>query len=344
MRASRAIGCVLSLVVVTSACSAPSEPSSDASAAVSSVPFFAAADDSGAVVIDPRSETLTGIARGAQSPAWNNSIGFDRKYVVCEATCPASIASGRFDVVEGPAPEEFAVHISATGAQQLQTTDDGVLWAPDEAHRIVYVPGTDAVGAISLRDADGAPLNLSADDRPDWYPARDQKSGVLRLSPQSLLFLRRAKEGWRQAPLPVQGDVNFVCVDAGRVVTVTEDSVFVDGREMTTSGAGQIGSCDLWGNYLLTASYSNSSESGNSTIVELRTLSGSSLWQKTFTSLSRPYIAGASGEVAIATGGALKLIGSRGDVVLQQRGVVDVRITPGGDRVTLTKDGLVDWQ
>ena len=337
-----AVACGLFLT----ACSAPTTNVDTTRGEPVDRPFLAAADDYGALVMDPTTSAMVGYQRGVATPIWQSKAAFDRKYIVCRAQCPAAVASGSFTVVEGPIPDEYAVSASANGSVAKSDIRRSFLWATDPGHSIVLEPTDESVPEswVRFRDAQGGTVRIRAGEHADWYPTHDGRGGLLRPTFGQLFALHRAPRGWTYEALRPSGTVDTACADGAVSVIGSGAELWIGDRALTSIDRDQVGSCDLWGDNLLVGSYYNSNVSGNLTTVELMDLEGRVKWRKEFHDLSRPYLVNGSGEVVIVSQGVLRVLDASGAVEREQAGVTDVRVTSSGALVVLTEDGTVEWR
>lgn len=328
----------------------PESEGEDVAASVTA--FIVAADENGAVVLDPETQRLLGYARGRGPTAlWSLESGADRKFVVCGAAgCPSVVASGAYTVQDGPQPDAVTVRIDAAGrvSTQPETTEHFLDLAGGVSATFTPESPAATAGELTLTPSDGVgSYNFAIKSKPLWFPARNGLSGLVQTAPSVLLQIEYTGVAWRYIKLQFERPIASACLDpqTQTVVAGAGADLLVNGKVLGQLEGDQMGGCEVRGAYLLASSYSSSTAEGPQTSLELWRLGakGVRLWSRQVESLTVPAFVGDLGTVAVASGGELQEIDVRG-VEQTTPNVIDMRATTG-DQVTILRSDLrVLWR
>lgn len=304
-------------------------------------PILADADSRGAVVIDAEAGELFGVRRSAREPAWTSSAAADRMHIACSSACPAVFASGAYRTIGGRTPGDYTVRFSADGDTSTESTTEKVVATRRLSGSISYEDASSGA-VVTYRRPNGSTTQVSAEMEPLVFRSRDDREIVMRISQTQALHLVAVNGGW-QAKTLTNADLDLACVDSERVILGSNDTLMLEGRTVVRTDSQQLGSCDIWGDYILAASFSTSTDTGDATRVELWTTDGVRLWSRELTTLAVPALVSPAGEVAVLDEDGLHILSRQGGELRRVPDVVDVHVPAANVLVALFRDGNVKW-
>ncbi|GGL37556.1 hypothetical protein GCM10012283_20190 [Phycicoccus endophyticus] len=305
--------------------------------------YIVAADDAGAIVLDGQRQTVRGVSRSG-GDAWTSTRAFaDGDTVVCAGTCPAAVASGGIDALNGLGtptvtplnlggatasyPSAFkSTVVAATGAKSVLVQGDasGSAWVSIGGSR---VPAASAQVAV-VQGSSGASLVIGS--RPDG-------ASVVR-------SLTAGHDGWvLGAELPAHGF--FGCAGAGgRVAFGGDDGVLIakGGTRTVVPGVKDPSECSFTRSGLVVAQFS-AGASATTTTVQVSTSAGKARWTREFQGEARVSANPREDAFVVTDGKTARVYAGDGSLQRTVENVSHAVYLPSGQLVALGTAGGVKW-